>query len=517
MDNSYNLLEEKWVPTNLGLVSLREVFSNENVKCIDKDARHTIAFYNLIKCIAQAACPFETVDEQIAMPLGEFQKIVLEYLDQHHDDFYLYGERPFLQMPTVKGTPEIPVGAKFPIVEIARYGGANVGLYMDNFLCALNDAEKAQLVVLLAACCVPKKGGDFYRLSDKTKFVDEKRKDKMYVIGHHPINAEKGIMNFFCIGNSMLETAFFNMLAEEEIKDSGYKYGFGRPIWEVYPKDERDARAQEIQDSYMGKLMPFAYFAFLDGDDIYITGGIQYNAKQEASVWENPAACVYQTIVTKKEGDVKVEKTVFKYIDVSPDYSTCLTISKRLSNIMLKSINKKMWDLGKESYVISAVGQRYCDNMGLLYYTKTSGKLSDCSFQINVQSVIGIDIQADDDCLFMDKFNKIIEFATDISFQLQKSVRAYYTGIKEKDTGAPLRSVYRFWQAAEEYLSKPLRKDDGSDTEECVLETKKVLNKIACQAYDWVCSKTSRRQNEQWAKHRPSESLWKKPKDIKKK
>jgi len=49
--------------------------------------------------IAQAACTPEDDDDWASIQPGGLAERCLGYLDKWHDRFYLYGEKPFLQMP----------------------------------------------------------------------------------------------------------------------------------------------------------------------------------------------------------------------------------------------------------------------------------------------------------------------------------------------------------------------------------------------------------------------------------
>lgn len=100
IENRFNLIDEPWIPiVDVGQVSLRQLFSHAEYRALGGNPVQKIALTKLLLAIAQAAYTPEDDDDWTKSGANGMAKECLKYLDQWHDRFYLYSERPFLQMP----------------------------------------------------------------------------------------------------------------------------------------------------------------------------------------------------------------------------------------------------------------------------------------------------------------------------------------------------------------------------------------------------------------------------------
>ena len=99
-ENRFNLVDEPWVPVvDVGRVSLAQLFSQQDYRALGGNPVQKIALTKLLLAIAQAACTPEDDDDWASIRPEGLSEKCLEYLNKWHDRFYLYGEKPFLQMP----------------------------------------------------------------------------------------------------------------------------------------------------------------------------------------------------------------------------------------------------------------------------------------------------------------------------------------------------------------------------------------------------------------------------------
>ena len=105
MENRFNLIDEPWIAVvDVGLVSLTDIFSQPELRALGGNPVEKIALTKLLLAIAQAAAtPTDDSDWQ-QMGWQGMAHCCLQYLAKWHDRFYLYGEKPFLQMPA-RNTP----------------------------------------------------------------------------------------------------------------------------------------------------------------------------------------------------------------------------------------------------------------------------------------------------------------------------------------------------------------------------------------------------------------------------
>lgn len=99
--NSFNLIDEKWIPTvDKGFVSLKQVFSDREIKQLGGSVIEKLSIFKLLLAIAQSAyTPKDDLDWR-NYSKKNFVSKVNSYLDKWHDNFFLYSdENPFLQFP----------------------------------------------------------------------------------------------------------------------------------------------------------------------------------------------------------------------------------------------------------------------------------------------------------------------------------------------------------------------------------------------------------------------------------
>jgi len=103
VENRFNLIDEPWIPiVDVGRVSLKQLFDHSDYRALGGNPVQKIALTKLLLAIAQAAYTPEDDDDWDKLGADGVAKRSLEYLERWHDRFYLYGEKPFLQMPAIK-------------------------------------------------------------------------------------------------------------------------------------------------------------------------------------------------------------------------------------------------------------------------------------------------------------------------------------------------------------------------------------------------------------------------------
>ena len=103
MERRFNLIDEPWLPiVDVGRVSLRQVFSESSYRALGGNPVQKIALMKLLLAIAQAACTPEDEAQWQALGAAGLAQRCLAYLEQWHERFFLYGDQPFLQMPSVE-------------------------------------------------------------------------------------------------------------------------------------------------------------------------------------------------------------------------------------------------------------------------------------------------------------------------------------------------------------------------------------------------------------------------------
>lgn len=242
MENRYNLLDEQWIPVvGEGKVGLRRIFSDAGLTALGGNPIEKIAVFKLLLAIAQTACTPEDEDGWKALGCDGMRKAVLDYLDSHRDCFWLYGERPFLQMPEIQKAKTQPYGALKMEVAV---GNTTVVTQIQSET-PLDDAEKALLLIVQMSFAF---GGK--KVDNSIVLSDGYEKSKTGKPG-----SSLGFMGFlhsFVMLPTLSESIYVNLFSREIILGFGgmFSAGVGTAPWEKMPAGEKDSIADVYKKSY---------------------------------------------------------------------------------------------------------------------------------------------------------------------------------------------------------------------------------------------------------------------------
>jgi CRISPR system Cascade subunit CasA len=309
LENRFNLIDEPWIPiADVGRVSLKQIFTEPTYRALGGNPVKKIALTKLLLAIAQAAyTPQDDNDWKDLGAEGLAQKC-LAYLEKWHDSFYLYGEKPFLQMPAVVNlvatrTEKRAAKAKndserLKAQESGKPKSFGAGFYPDlpsenNTMLShtlvertLSDAEKALFIVSIMNFALGGKRveADLINLSGDSY-------GGLYSAKSAPsLGNYVGYLHSFLTGENLLSTLWLNLLTHEQIQGNKYWQGLGIPPWEMMPKTETCAVAEQLKNSYMGCLVAMSRFAFLKDEGVYYLDGIQY--PNHSSGWREPSMTI---------------------------------------------------------------------------------------------------------------------------------------------------------------------------------------------------------------------------------
>lgn len=214
----YSLIDEKWIPVIPGdLASLKEIFSSRELVSLGGNPRQKVALLKFLLSVAQAARTPEDNAEWAAMGTSGLSEACLEYLDRWRDRFFLFGERPFLQMP-VKGAKAIPIAA----LEPEKAYGNNPRLSHIQCSRRLSSPEKALILLSQMGMCL---GG---KRPDRSFSLADGYVKRTAACG--PGIGYLGLLHSFLLGRSILETVWLNLLTMETIGQiPGLAAGLGVP------------------------------------------------------------------------------------------------------------------------------------------------------------------------------------------------------------------------------------------------------------------------------------------------
>lgn len=290
IENRFNLIDEPWIPiADVGRVSLKQIFTEPTYRALGGNPIQKIALTKLLLAIVQAACTPQDDNDWKDLGATGLAQNCLTYLEKHHDRFYLYGEKPFLQMPAIAAAATQSIGAVLP--EIAT--GNTTILNAIQIETELSDVDKALLIVQLMGFGLGGKKTD-NSIVLSTGYSGKSNDKGKASTGKAGVSLGfMGFLHNFLQGESLLESLWLNLFTQEQIQNLPYANGLGVAPWETMPKGEQCETAKGLQNSLMGRLLPLSRFCLLNDKGLHYSEGITHldykSGMIDPSVAINPA------------------------------------------------------------------------------------------------------------------------------------------------------------------------------------------------------------------------------------
>lgn len=210
MNNSTNLLDTPWIPTPEKLLTLREIFNQTDISFISGSPLVKISIFKFLQAVVQAACTPNDDAEWNLLSSNSFQELrkrINNYLDLHHDDFYLNGEHPFLQLNSVKEASSANLGILIPYV---CSGDNNVVITeYQTMRGKMSDTEKIVGLLVLQNFGFGGKGK-----ADRSFSIDKSGNKKTILGG--PALGTYGYLHTFYKAETLIESLWLNLFTKKE-------------------------------------------------------------------------------------------------------------------------------------------------------------------------------------------------------------------------------------------------------------------------------------------------------------
>jgi CRISPR system Cascade subunit CasA len=476
MENKFNLVEEKWIPVTNDLVSIKDLFSKD-FSTFGKNAIEKISIFKFLLGICQAAYTPKNDEELNFLTIDMLKEKVLTYLDEKKDCFWLYGDKPFLQMQAIEKAALCSIKE----VTIGVVAG-NLSLFYENQNKNIfSDAEKALMLLVLQNFALGGKKTD-----NNVTLSSSYEKEATSKCG--PALGYKGFLHSFFIGKNVLQTLFLNIISEENIKTIPmFSYGLGKLICEEMPTSENCERANEISNSYLGRLIPLSRFVLLNENFIHYSDGIKYKTYKESV--SDLTTCVNITI-PKKEKAIWTDTTkkpwlqlssILSFVSLKNDNFTCLQL-KLCFNRAKKIINQVGIWTGGFSINGQSAGEQFCNNRDS--FVESEYFIDSKLFGIPEFSLL----------------EKQMEIINKIAEETRKATLRYFKqqGCIAKNKANDCKNI--FFQLTEPYFQKIINS--------CENKTPQIMHSIFKQngqkAYDLVCKNNTSKQLMSWIFNKPT-------------
>lgn len=478
-ENRFNLIDEPWIPiVDVGQVSLRQIFSHPEYRALGGNPVQKVALTKLLLAIAQAAyTPEDDADWAGLRPSGLTEKS-LKYLVQWHDRFFLYGEKPFLQMPAIKAAAIQPFGAVLPEVST----GNTTVLTQSQVEKTLTDADKALLVVQLMGFGL---GG---KKTDNSVVLTPGYQDKSKTGKPSASIGFLGFLHNFLQGDFLQESLWLNLLTQQQISALGiYPRGLGAAPWQQMPAGESCAVAEDLKSCLIGRLLPLSRFCLLAGNGVHYSEGL--------------AHMNYKDGVFDPSVSVNSSLTVPKTIWVDPEKRPWRLLTALLSFFSQGNVNR--YDCHQLRFCMRRA-MPYVQTLGIwsggLRVSSNAGEQFVAGSDDFVESLIQLDsailgenwfanLQLEMDEL--DKLSKVVYSATINYFKNQNM----------DGKGQAAQASNLFWQLSERCFQELV---DACGDAGQAHAMRPVFAGFVHKSYDTHCPKDTARQLDAWAKNRPN-------------
>ena len=485
-ENRYNLLDEAWIPiADMGKAGLLRVFGGRECRALGGTAVQKIAVLKLLIAIAQAAATPQDTHEWAALGPDGLGERCTAYLEQWRDAFWLYGDKPFLQMPACAKAELKPYGTAMPQVA----SGNTTLLTQLQVEPPMSDAARALLLVEQMGFSLGGKKTDNSVILTKGYAKGKSAKPG-------PSVCHMGLLHSFLLGDSILETVWLNLLTRDIIADNRqWEKGIGTAPWEKMPEGEDCPTARALKASLMGRLVPLSRFCLLREDGFHYTEGLVHPDYQERMIDPSVAADTSKAKVRMLW--VNPEKRPWRQLTALLAFLK----NERDSGFECENLKKGIPRLAKggvKQFGIWSGGLKVSSNAGEQY---VSGSDDCIESETWLDTALVADELAGDEDWFA-RFKIRMEQVEKMGSVVYGATRGYFSDLKAQGEAHAAEASGLFWQLIEPTFQE-LIEACGDGGQERLAQLMGTYAAFVGTAFDESCPHGTARQFEAWARHRP--------------
>ncbi|MFI3247029.1 MAG: type I-E CRISPR-associated protein Cse1/CasA [Ferrimonas sp.] len=498
MVNQYNLIDEPWVPvTGHTMVSLKQLFADPQLPALAGNPIQKIAITKLLLAIAQSAVtPTDDNDWQQLGWQGMAERC-LAYLAQWHSRFYLYGEQPFLQFPSIAAAKIQPFGALSPEIS----SGNTTVLTQTQRKTHYSDAEAAMvLIVQMALGLAGKKTDNSVVLSTGYQNKsNDKGKPASGKAG--PAVCYMGLLHSFWQGSSIVESIWLNLFTQQDLQASSMYGTLGQAPWERMPTGEDDDIARALRESLIGRLVPLSKFCLLAEGGMHYTDGIahadylngradpsvaiDFSQKKPKALWVDPNKRPWRELTSLLQF---LEQGKSNGFDTPQLRCSVGRISKMDGIFAVWSGGLRVSSNAGEQYVSGT--DNYVDSLLEL----DSELLNSAFWEILKQEMLHLDK------LQKNLWSAVVRYYRELSDIDKSGTGKAQTFVDEQAK----RASGLFWQQCERHAQQLIdASGTGQEAETKRRELRKRFSHYLLFIFDAQCPRNSVRQLDAWAQNRP--------------
>ncbi len=493
MENRFNLIDEPWIPVaDHGRVSLKQIFSNQEYQSLGGNPVQKIALLKLLLAIAQAAATPKDDAEWQALGAQGLAERCLAYLEKWQDRFFLYGDKPFLQMPAISTAKVQPYGAVLPEVST----GNTTVLSQVQVQRELDDANKALLLLTQMGFALSGKKTDnsVVLTSGYAGKLNDKGKPSTGKPG--PSVAHMGLLHNFLFGKNMQQTVWLNLFSLQQLEQMNlYPEGVGTAPWETMPEGEDCDKARKLKRSLMGRLLPICRFCLITEDGLHYSEGIAHPGYKKGIF--DPSIAVNYSGKEPKALWVDPQKRPWRELTALLGFFEQAD-SQGFQSWQIRSGLKRA-EYATDAFAIWSAGLRVSSNAGE-QYASGNDDFVESLIWLHSEILGGI---------WFTQLKSEMDALNDLAKNLYGRVQSFFKSQKVDGSKIAPQATQLFWQLCERDFQNLV--DQCAQTEEAALKRQQLRKRFSGyihQAYDKFCPHETARQLDAWAKCRPNTSKY---------
>ena len=490
MQAQFSLLDEPWIPiVGAGLKSLDDLFT-EPYGQIGGSSTEKISLYKfLLAIVLSAYCP-DTESDWFALKPEGMAKKVRAYLQEHRNQFDLFGEHPFLQFHALKASVAKPFSTIIP--EIASGNTTVLTQQQSNRDFSFSDQAIAFLTFLNFSL-----GG---KKTDNALVLTKGYAGKSKSSKPGPALDSFGLLHTIALGSDIWQTLWMNMWTREILCDqkmqSIFPKGLGQAPWELMPEGEDCNRAKDLKGTLLGRLVPLSRFALIEGQTIYLTEGIQFPGRKEGVL--DPTASV---ILGKKARYLWVDPTKRPWRELT----AILSVNQSIPILQCSQLS--VFSKHAQQLRTVAPDMKISFWSGGLRVSSQAGEQYVSGADDYVDSSLSLQLQEFCSEPWYVEFCKHMKQLDTMANDLRAAVSGYFKSMKLDDSGFSLRAVGTFWERAERSKQELCDACAISDDKERLLEMSKLYGRFIQNGkdiYSQECSHATAKQMQAWVENFPN-------------
>ncbi len=253
-----NLVTGEWIPVlfsdgTVKRIGLGHLFDEaQNITDLAVNPPQRIALTRLLICIAQAALDGPKRQADWKDCKAKIQMEVEKYLKDHFHEFELYGDKPFMQVPTLQHT----FNATLDKLDFGLAAGNNAVLF-DHGACPDGRSHNDRWIALMLITFLANSPGGKIGVTKWGDISTQHGKDKGPGESEHAPCVESSALHTLLRASSIKDTIYLNLIPKETIC-SLPNMSWGKPVWELDLSNRENRELQNGVISYLGRLVPLS-------------------------------------------------------------------------------------------------------------------------------------------------------------------------------------------------------------------------------------------------------------------